>query len=209
MHLQREHRSNDDASEEITQLRRPEKLTSPLHSAPPEAMFVSATKVVLILLLLIVVVTVVFIVRGPRPTTENDPTSFKNALNQTPSKHPMLDSANGILAPFAPKLAVTSLSPSSKTFDLSAKPEYDIQILPDSSKKFRQANFVVTPAKTCAVVVYTPSGEALKDPQSSNKTQDRTHPDTQFSFTILQGGGSLKVTRSSPLNKAPCTVALN
>ena len=173
----------------------------------------SATKVVLILLLLIVVVTVVFIVRGPRPTTENDPTSFKNALNQTPPKHPMLDSANGILAPFAPKLAVTSLSPSTKTFDLSSKAEYDIQILPDSSKKFRQANFVVTPAKTCAVVVYTPSGnviESLKTPQNSNKTQDRTHPDTQFSFTILQGGGSLTVSRSPSLNKgAPCTVALN
>jgi hypothetical protein len=160
---------------------------------------VSATKVVIILLVIVAVVFAVLVVLGPRASPENF---------QAAAPHPVLDSFNEILAPFAPKVAVTSLSPSQKTFDLSSTSQYSVKILPDRSHAFRKANFVVSPAKSCARMVYTASGGNGDDPLKSQASdQDPKHPD-QFSFVIAKGGGTLVIQRKQQQPGA-CVVVLN
>jgi hypothetical protein len=161
---------------------------------------VNGTKILLVVLLLVVVLFVVLVLRGPRASPEKDYRSFISA------PHPVLNSFSGILAPFAPKLAVTSLSPSQKTFDLSARPNYSVKILPDSNHDLRQANFVVSPAKSCARLAYTASDGNADDPlRSQASDQDPQHP-YQFSFIIAKGGGTLVIQRESP---GVCVVVLN
>ena len=159
----------------------------------------NGTKILLVVLLLVVVLFVVLVVRGPRASPQKDAGSFNAA------PHPMLASFNEILGPFAPKLAVTSLSPSQKTFDISSTSKYSVKVLPDSSHDFRKANFVVGPAKNCAHLVYTPSGgndNDLSKPQDSDKAPDPNN----LSFIIAKAGGTLDIQGRGP---GMCVVVLN
>jgi hypothetical protein len=163
---------------------------------------VNGTKILLVVLLLVVVLFVVLVVRGPRPSPQKDPASFNAA------PHPMLASFNEILGPFAPKLAVTALSPSQKTFDLLSTSNYSVKILPDSSHDLRKADFVVSPVKSCARLAYTASDGNADDPLKSQASdQDPQHPD-QFSFVIAKGGGTLVIQRKQQQPGA-CVVVLN
>jgi hypothetical protein len=165
---------------------------------------VSATKVVLIILALIAVLFVVLVLIPPRVKTTENADSFASG------KHASLDSVNSILAPFAPKLSAKALQPPLQAFDLSLTPSYKITILPDTSQKFRRAEFVAFPSKHCALVTYTPSDSSGLDkgkPQDSEHSGSSDHPD-RFSFTFLSGGGILKIDRSSPATPARCTLVL-
>jgi hypothetical protein len=164
----------------------------------------TATKVVFIVLIVIVVLFVVLAVWGsenatvPRP----DPKNFNS------SSYPGFDSLNTMLAPFGPKFQAKDMQPPLTKFNLSSTAHYQEHVLPDSSNKFRQAKFTVqtVQGKRCAHVVYTPSNppDSLKKSQDSN---DDTKHVNQFTLTILEGGGTLTVDRTSSLGGA-CEVTL-
>jgi hypothetical protein len=157
------------------------------------------TKFLLIVLILIVALFVVFVWGAVKHSNER-----KNNAGQDPT----LSALNGLLAPFGPKLKTTQLQPALATFNLQTQAEYDVQVSEDSDHKFRQAKFVVQPKKACANAVYTPSGNnipyALKRPQNSDDSQDAN----EFTFTILEGGGKLTITRSRSYPIGPCEVQL-
>jgi hypothetical protein len=158
----------------------------------------TATKVVFIVLIVIVVLFVVLAV-WPRP----NPKTFNS------SSYPEFDSLNTMLAPFGPKFQAKDMQPPLTSFNLSSTAHYQEHVLPDSSNKFRQAKFTVqtVQGKRCAHVVYTPSGnppDNLKNKQDSN---DDTKHLNQFTLTILEGGGTLTVDRTSSVG-GPCEVTL-
>jgi hypothetical protein len=155
------------------------------------------TKFLLIVLILIVALFVVFVWGAVKHS--NEP---KNKAGQDPT----LSALNGLLAPFGPKLKTTQLRPALATFNLQTQAEYDVQVSEDSDHKFRQAKFVVQP-KNCANAVYTPSGNNIPsalNPQNSDRSQDAN----EFTFTILEGGGKLTITRSRSYPIGPCEVQL-
>lgn len=164
----------------------------------------TVTKVVLIVLALVAVLFVVLVLMGPLDK------STENANSFTPSKHTTLQSMSGVLAPFAPKLSVKSLFPQTHTFDLSLTPSYEVAVLPDTSQRFRQAEFIATPSKYCASVNYKPRDSSGLDKGAIQRSEDSgssDHPE-RFSFTVLSGGGTLTVSRSSPLTPGLCVLVL-
>ena len=164
----------------------------------------SATKLFIVALVVIVVIFVVFVLMGPRDK------STVTADNFSPKDYPALGSMNSMLAPFAPKLAAKSLMPPTRTFDLSAAPSYRVEVLPDSSKKFRQAEFSAIPSKHCGLVTYTPadkSGLDKGEPQDSEHSGSKDHPE-RFSFTVLSSGGTLELKRRFPPAPGPCIYTL-
>ena len=165
----------------------------------------TATKVVFIVLIVIVVLFVVLAVWGsenakaPKP----DPKNFKS------SSYPGFDSLNTMLAPFGPKFQAKDMQPPLTSFNLSSTAHYQEHVLPDSSNKFRQAKFTVqtVQGKRCAHVVYAPSGNPPDNLKKSQDSNDDTKHLNQFTLTILEGGGTLTVDRTSSVG-GPCEVTL-
>ena len=159
-------------------------------------------KVVVVVLVLIVVLFIVLAVWGSsKNASEPKPTS--DAFNSQP--HPALESFNGMLAPFAPKLELAK-----KTFDLSnVSPAVAVSVtIPkDESHKFRIAKFHLSQSG-CARMEYkapdNDGGDSLNDQKwPGNKKVDPT----QASFTILQSGGTLILTHNA-FPTQPCVVQL-
>ncbi len=165
----------------------------------------TATKVVFIVLIVIVVLFVVLAVWG----SENAKKPKPDAKDFHSSNYLGFDSLDTMLSSFGPKFQSKDLQPPLTSFNLSTTAHYQEHVLPDSSNKFRQAKFTVQTAqgKRCAHAVYTPSGnppDNLKKPQDSN---DDTKHLNQFTLTILEGGGTLTVDRTSSVG-GPCEVTL-
>jgi hypothetical protein len=165
-------------------------------------------KVLVIVLVVIVVLFVVFEVWGSS-TNAREAKTDENTFD--PSQHSTLDAFSGLLAPFGPKLQGKDLQPPLTTFNLSSNSHYAERVLTDSDHKFRQAKFTVLPNKTCAHVVYLPSGSNVPDKlnkkQDSNESNDKKHPN-EFTFTILEGGGTLTIDRVPSAPAGLCEVIL-
>ncbi len=160
----------------------------------------SSTKVLLIVLILIVVLFIVFIAwgAGQDKTKPSDPNMI---VSQLP---PFMDTLNGMLSPFNPKLQANRLRPALTVFDLQSAAHYAVNILPDSHHDVRQAKFVVQPTapgesqKTCAHVTYRDQDNLDKRNKDSNK----------FTFSIFKAGGTLTVECLSPYVACSCRVTL-
>jgi len=167
----------------------------------------SATKVVILVLVLVAALFVVLAVWGAgnnrSQTTSGDPN--KDAQNF--SAPPLLDRLNGVVAGFAPRLDAGHLEPSSTVFDLGKQNHYSVQVLSNSSHKYRQAKFKIEPPDGCAHLAYT---EAASDTPDSLKQQDslKAKDPNQFSFTIGAQGGTLTLDRKPATPARPCTVQL-
>jgi hypothetical protein len=165
-------------------------------------------KVVVVMLVVIVVLFVVFSVWGKSKNASEPKTDESNF---DPAKHSTLGSVNEMLAPFGPKLQAKDLQPPLTNFNLSSNPHYAEKVLPDSNHKFRQARLTVQLSKTCAHVLYYPIGSNLPDKlkkiQDSDASDDKKHPN-QFTFTIVEGGGTLTIDRAPSYPAGACEVIL-
>lgn len=169
-------------------------------------------KVLIILLVIAVLLFVGLMVWGSGKDKEqarqDDSTTKANRFNDS-GHHSILDAFNGVFAPFSPTLKPSSMSPALTVFDLAARPSTTIVISPDSKHKFRQAKFLIQPIKTCAHIKYeAPDSNPDLKVQDSNKDTDTSKRPTEFTLTILKGGGKLTVERKDPLTASPCKVQL-
>lgn len=181
----------------------------------------TGTKVLLILLILMAVLFIVILVWGHGTnssqlipiSSENhpDPASDEKSFNSHP--HPaFLDTFNGLLAPFGPKLQAKHLQPPLTTFDLASVPLYLENILPDSNHKFRQAKFAVQPNKLCAHLVYDASDPVppnMAKTQDSAKANGDNKTSSELTFTVFAGGGTLKIDRAPSYVGGSCKVQLS
>lgn len=166
----------------------------------------SGTKIVVVVLVLVVVLFVVLVVWGAGKNL-SEPAPSENTFHA--DQYPTMGLFNDVLARFGPKFEVNQLQPPVGAFDLRTQPVYNIKVLGDSKHKFRQAKFLVQPSKDCAIVMFAASGplpDKVENPQESRKSNDAKHPN-EFTFTIFEGGGTLKVSRD-PKYAGPCKVTL-
>jgi hypothetical protein len=160
-------------------------------------------KVVVIVLVVIAILFIVFAIRGSSANASGPKT--KDDFH--PKDYPTMDAFNGVLAPFAPKLALAQ-----KTFDLSrVNPgsSVGVTVPPDKDHKFRNAKFNLTPTSIpkCAQIEYkAPDGDGDKLNDQKWPTDDDKDV-THVSFTILQSGGLITFTRNTPAQQ-PCIVQL-
>ncbi|SRR6266849_7678469 len=182
----------------------------------------TGTKVLLIVLILIAVVFVVIVFWGHGTnssqlipiSSENHPDPENDEKNFNSPQHPhpkFLDTFNGLLAPFGPKLQAKHLQPPLTTFDLASIPHYSESILPDSNHKFRQAKFAVRPNKLCAHVVFNASDPVppnMAKTQDSDKANGDNKTSSEFTFTIFEGGGTLTIDRVPSYAGGSCKVQL-
>ena len=138
----------------------------------------------------------------------------KTTCTFSAADHPTLNSLNSFLAPFASKVSARSLfasppaAPSALRFDLSQAAEYNIAVLPDAAKKFRQLAFTATPNKSCAFVSYEPTEKGgLNQTEDSVQAGSPDHPQT-FAFILLSGGGQLRIERTSTIPRGECVISL-
>jgi len=158
-----------------------------------------------ILIVVLIVIAVLFVVLMVWGAGNNSSQSATDAKSFKPTS--MLTGLNGLLAPFAPKVASTQFQPALATCNLQSKQTCAITIAADSSHTFRQAAFKVQPAK-CADVLYQSSpGDASSGLPGKQDSSDAKDP-SAFTFTVLKGGGALTITRISPSNAGLCQVSL-
>lgn len=158
----------------------------------------SSTKVVIIVLVIVAVLFAGCIMFGLLNSSGKD----TNSNNFKPSDHPVLSSTNSVLAPFAPKVALSSLAPSKTTYNLSAAPSYSIKIQPASEQPFRRLD-VSNPPNNCASSTLTliDPPDSLPQQQKTSSGSDPTH------FIVTPKGGELQIERKTPFNP-PCVVTL-
>jgi hypothetical protein len=177
----------------------------------------TTNKVLVIVLVIVILLFVVLMVWGVRRNSIQKPPGDPkkdDAKNFSDGRHPILDTFQGVLGPFTPKLKASSLRPALTSFDLQKQPSYSIDVLPDLDHPFRQARVKVqAPGNACAHVVFTPVFAPGSDaPDKLKKPQDSDNPDVnnrnEFSLSIPKGGGRLRIDRESPPSAAPCKVAL-
>ncbi len=165
-------------------------------------------KALVILLVILIVLFLVLMVWAAKSNGSQKPANDNKqaAADFSKGSHSNLDAASAILAPFGPTLKASSLSPSRNTFDLVAQAPYQVAVAADPDHKFRQAKFLVQPAKGCATVIYQ-ARDTNADPnlrkQNSDDSNNAKHPN-EFTLTILTGGGTLTLTSHS----TPCKVSL-
>jgi hypothetical protein len=158
---------------------------------------VSSTKVVIIVLVIVAVLFAGCIMFGVLNSSGKDTSSS----NFKPGDYPVLSSMSSVLAPFAPKVAVSSLSPSTTTYNLSAVQSYSIKIQPASGQPFRRLD--VATAGNCALSTLT-----LADPPDSlSKPQQNSPGDNPTHFIVTPKGGELQIERKPPINTL-CIVTL-
>ncbi len=166
----------------------------------------SSTKVLLILLIIVSVLFVVFVAWGAKKNA-SEPAPAADTFNS--GEHSTLASFNGVFGSFGPKLKASELQPQGAAFDLRTQPEYSLTVLPDSKHKFRQAKFLVQPSAACAEVTFTAIGklpDKVDNPQDSNQRHDKHS--NEFTFTIFEDGGTLKIDRVPPTYTGVCKVIL-
>ena len=160
----------------------------------------TGTKIVIIVLVLVVVLFVVLLVWGGRDSNQSSDTSTHPAF---------MDGLNQMLGSRAPKVDAAHLRPPLTVFDLQQKASYTIEVLPDGDHTLRSAKMRVQPPNACAHVLFRPSSDT---PEQLNHEQDSNNPKVtnrnEFSLTVAKGGGTLIISRQSPLSAAPCTVVL-
>ena len=126
-------------------------------------------------------------------------------------KHSNLDSFKGMLGGFGPTLKASSLNPVGTKFDLAKNSSFSITILKDDKKhKFRQAKFLMQPVN-CARVTYSAfDSQDVDDHLRNQNTKDIPDLKPEFTFTILETGGTLVVIRNPDVssNIGPCKVEL-
>jgi hypothetical protein len=168
----------------------------------------NAMKALVILLVILVVLFLVLMVWAAKSNGSQTPSSDKKQASTDFFKrpHPNLDFANGWLSPLSPKLKASSLTPARNTFELAGQAPYQVAVAADPDHKFRQAKFLVQPAKTCATVLYKArdaNADSNLTKQNSDDSNDPKHPN-EFTLTILESGGNLTFTA----NSTPCKVTL-
>lgn len=130
-----------------------------------------------------------------------------NSTDNNPKDYPILSTMNSALAPFAPKVEATSLSPSATTYNLIGNSSYTIKIQPSSNQSFRRLDITTKPSSSCAVLTLT-----LNDPpkffsdQPQHASANSSEP-TQSSFIVTSGGGELQLKRNTPTSSR-CVVTL-